>query len=114
MKAATGLVRRPPWRRSSIRARAGLFPADLDPASPHAVERLLVGRRDLRPRLQQLDRGRDVFVVFDACYSGNAVRSWVPNGTAPLKYQPWPTTSAPAFGSATRIVDDRYPYDNLV
>ena len=92
----------------------GLFPADLDPASPDAAERLLVGRRDLRPRLQQLDRGRDVFVVFDACYSGNAVRSWVPNGTAPLRYQPWPTTPAPAFGSATRIVDGRYPYDGLV
>ena len=92
----------------------GLFPADLDPDLADPAERLLVGRRDLRPRLQQLDRGRDVFVVFDACYSGAAVRSWVPNGTASLRYQPWPTTSSAAFGSATRIVDDRYPYDNLV
>ena len=92
----------------------GLYPADLDPTSPDALGTLLVGRRDLRPRLQQLDRGRDVFVVFDACYSGNTVRAWAPGGSPPVRYQPWPVTSAPTFGSATRFVDERYPYDNLV
>lgn len=95
----------------------GLYPADLDLSSPDAASVLLVGRRDLRPRLQELDRDRDVFVVFDACYSGNAVREWAAGASPALKYEPWPwpTTSAPAFGSATRIDDDRrYPYDALV
>jgi len=37
--------------------------------------RLVVGRTDLRPRLEMLDKGgRSVFVVMDACYSGNSVR----------------------------------------
>lgn len=93
----------------------GLLPADVDPASPDAGSVLLVGRRDLRPRLARLDRDRDVFVVFDACYSGNTVRNWTPGGGASAaKYQPWSETAAPAFGSATRAADDRYPYDNLV
>ena len=35
-------------------------------------------------------------------------------GQPASKYQPWPTTAAPAFGFATRLADDRYPYDNLI
>ena len=93
----------------------GLLPADIDMRSPDAGDVLLVGRRDLRPRLQQLDRDRNVLVVFDACYSGNTVyRSWTGPGQPSSKYQPWPTTAAPAFGSATRLADDRYPYDNVI
>ena len=93
----------------------GLYPADLDPTAPDAAERLLMGNRDLRPRLARLDRDRDVFVIFDACYSANTVREWDPGGRAAVKYQPWPTAVGPAFGSATRAVEEeRYPYDNLV
>ena len=93
----------------------GLLPADIDLRSPDAGDVLLVGRRDLRPRLQRLDRDRNVLVVFDACYSGNTVyRSWTGPGQPASKYQPWPTTAAPAFGFATRLADDRYPYDNLI
>ncbi|MDH5546465.1 MAG: caspase family protein [Gammaproteobacteria bacterium] len=40
------------------------------------VDRLIVGKRDLRPLFTALDEsGRDVFVVIDACFSGNTVRS---------------------------------------
>ncbi|MFK8079448.1 MAG: caspase domain-containing protein [Granulosicoccus sp.] len=35
---------------------------------------LLVGRFEIRPRLQALDRERNVLVMFDACFSGNATR----------------------------------------
>ena len=92
----------------------GLLPADIDLRSPDAGDVLLVGRRDLRPRLQQLDGGREVLVVFDACYSGSTVyRTWAAPGEPATKYQPWPT-GAPAFGEATALVDDVYPYDNLV
>ena len=104
-----------PLARTLDPGTGGLLPADIDLASSDAGDVLLVGRRDLRPRLARLDRDRDVFVVFDACYSGNAVRNWTPGGRAPaVKYQPWSETAAPAFGSATLVADDRYPYDNLV
>lgn len=36
---------------------------------------LIIGKRDLRPILGELDRDRTMFVVFDACFSGNTVRS---------------------------------------
>ena len=104
-----------PLARTLDPGTGGLLPADIDLASSDAGDVLLVGRRDLRPRLARLDRDRDVFVVFDACYSGNTVRNWTPGGGAPaVKYQPWLDTAPLAFGSATLVADDRYPYDNLV
>lgn len=87
----------------------GLYPVDLDPRADDAFDRLLVGRRDLRPLLKQLDRGRDVFVVFDACYSENTFRT---NSLGQLKFMPW-TSEVPEFGGGT-IGIEPYPYDNLV
>ena len=37
---------------------------------------LLVGRFEIRPRLEALDIGRSVLVIFDACFSGNATRGF--------------------------------------
>lgn len=56
---------------------SGAFiPADLILTPSQVKKGLLIGRRDLRPALEKLDRaGRHVFVAMDACYSGNAVRS---------------------------------------
>ncbi|MDJ0652779.1 MAG: caspase family protein [Xanthomonadales bacterium] len=54
-----------------------LIPADFDKhGSPQEISNsLVVGRRDIRPILENLDRnGRTVFVAVDACYSGNTVR----------------------------------------
>jgi len=57
---------------------SGAFiPYDIDNLSSdkEIVEKLIIGRRDLRPLLTQLDKGgRNVFVVIDACFSGNTVR----------------------------------------
>lgn len=40
-----------------------------------AFEHLVIGKTDLRPLLEKLDKGkRHVFIAIDACYSGNAVR----------------------------------------
>jgi hypothetical protein len=51
------------------------IPYDVIPNSESALPNLIVGRTDLRPRLAKLDQGgRSVFMVMDACYSGNAVR----------------------------------------
>ena len=35
---------------------------------------LIVGRYDIKPRLEALDEHRNVLVIFDACFSGNAAR----------------------------------------
>ena len=99
------------------RGTGGLLAADFDPASADAFDRLIVGRRDLRPLLERLEQGREVFVVFDACFSGNTARSLV-SGTRQRMYQPWTSSQpAPAFGDQTvgfREDDGRYPYDNLL
>ena len=59
-------------------ATGAWVPYDLDYSSFPAVKRtLIVGRRDLVPRLQRLDAsGRWVVVVSDSCYSGQVVRSF--------------------------------------
>jgi hypothetical protein len=59
-------------------ATGAWVPYDLDYSSPAAVSRtLIVGRRDLVPRLKRLDQaGRWVVVVSDSCYSGQVVRSF--------------------------------------
>jgi caspase domain-containing protein/uncharacterized protein DUF4384 len=53
-------------------------PYDLDYSSTEGVQRsLIIGHRDLLPRLQRLDQsGRWVVVISDSCYSGQVVRSF--------------------------------------
>jgi len=36
---------------------------------------LLIGRYDLRPRFQAMDKDRTLLVMFDACFTGNTARS---------------------------------------
>jgi uncharacterized protein DUF4384/caspase domain-containing protein len=59
-------------------ATGAWIPYDLDLSSLAAAQRtLIVGRRDLVPRLKRLDAGgRWVVVVSDSCYSGQVVRSF--------------------------------------
>jgi Caspase domain/Domain of unknown function (DUF4384) len=59
-------------------ATGAWVPYDLDYSSlPAAKRTLIVGRRDLVPRLKRLDEGgRWVVVVSDSCYSGQVVRSF--------------------------------------
>ncbi|MDP9010895.1 MAG: caspase family protein [Pseudomonadota bacterium] len=59
-------------------ATGAWVPYDLDYSSlPAAKRTLVVGRRDLVPRLKRLDEGgRWVVVVSDSCYSGQVVRSF--------------------------------------
>lgn len=37
---------------------------------------LIIGKRDIRPVLEKLEKDRQLFVVFDACYSGQTVRKF--------------------------------------
>ena len=61
-----------------------------------------VGRWHLRPVLQELEKDREIFVVMDSCYSGNAVRSL--DGRPRFKTRQIPislegdTVAAPAAG----------------
>ncbi len=92
------------------------------------IERLVVGQRDLGFRFSRLDRDRDVFVVFDSCFSGQAVR-WTLH---PGSMLPSPPPSDPGvqsissqgthydplddnrtFGTAPRI-DTPHPYRQLI
>ncbi len=59
-------------------ATGAWVPYDLDFSTTAAAQRtLIVGRRDLVPRLKRLDQGgRWVVVVSDSCYSGQVVRSF--------------------------------------
>jgi caspase domain-containing protein/uncharacterized protein DUF4384 len=59
-------------------ATGAWVPYDLDYSSLTAANKsLVVGRRDLVPRLKRLDEGgRWVVVVSDSCYSGQVVRSF--------------------------------------
>ena len=56
-----------------------LVPADFSGDPNQSIEdlmsQLIVGRRDLRPMLERLDRDRQVLMVFDTCFSGNTVRA---------------------------------------
>ncbi|MCP4625974.1 MAG: caspase family protein [bacterium] len=55
-----------------------LVPADFDgaPGQPaqKQLSQLIIGKRDLRPTLERLDRDRNVLMIFDTCFSGNTVR----------------------------------------
>lgn len=79
---------------------------------------LIVGYRDLRPIFTKLDhQGKHVFVVMDACFSGNTIRgsSSLPNRSVPLDSLVNRNVSradkAPA--PVKEIFDPRYPYNNI-
>jgi len=69
---------------------AGLLPYDatLDKSATEIVESLIVGRTDLRPIFQEIDQsGRELLVMIDACYSGNAVRRFsASDGQLPSRF----------------------------
>jgi hypothetical protein len=52
-----------------------LIPADFRPGPlARLKEGLIIGSRDLKPRLERIDKDRKLFVVFDSCFSGNTAR----------------------------------------
>jgi len=95
-----------------------LMPYDFrEGGAAEMVDRLIVGSRDLKPILKKLDRDRRVLAVFDACYSGYAVRTMRPPGTAKfvsLGLEDLVGDGAPpAFGAHTRKRPP-YPYRNII
>jgi hypothetical protein len=92
-------------------ATGAIYPYDVVPDPNKAFDTLIVGRRDLRPRLDKLDAGnREVLVVLDSCYSRNATRSFAaPRGTA---------KSDDLFGTlqgfSSPAAAEPYPYRNTI
>ncbi|WP_321419079.1 caspase family protein [uncultured Desulfobacter sp.] len=50
------------------------FDFSIKGSADQIMDRLIIGRRDIRPRIERLDKDRRIFGVFDACYSENAFR----------------------------------------
>ena len=118
-----------------------LVPADfrLGRDAAQTRDNLIIGRRDLRPILERLDRDRRVFAVVDACYAELALRS-VLTGQFPRRYLkiPWyrlkngPVTARSVTGVKEDLAEDDmivsrpgrfntpkgseapYPYQNLI
>jgi len=93
-----------------------LVPWDFQPRGTpqEQLQRLIVGRWDLRPLLEALDRGnRKVFVAFDTCFSGQAVRGKSNGLTAryiPLPPSPANAPAAPELGSFGSHAQSQEPY----
>lgn len=91
----------------------------LDPPE-RVIPSLLVGRTDLRPRLEALDRGdRQVVVMLDACYSANATRGIyapAPAGlpTRLLPLPPQPGFDLGAYGTGRVAPPPPYPYARVL
>ncbi len=103
-----------------------LIPCDVTMSLPGAViQQLIVGVTDLKPRLQLLDAKASVFVVFDSCYSGAAVKSVAGTVLASRSVSLSAMARAgdmggDAYDAAYTTVKlptvdpDSYPYQNLV
>ncbi|MBX2867861.1 MAG: caspase family protein [Acidiferrobacterales bacterium] len=105
---------------------AGLLPYDvkLNLSKPEIISSLIVGRTDLRPLFQDIDQsGRELLVMIDACYSGNAVRSFSSaTGKPPSRFVRLDAsvdTLLPESDQiqtraiATAASEQAYPYENV-
>ncbi|MEM9532808.1 MAG: caspase family protein [Pseudomonadota bacterium] len=96
-----------------------LIPADYrrEASGEEAAQSLIVGRRDLRPILEQLDAGgREVFFVVDACYSGNTVRgaNLAATGRPPLPVRAADVAANHAPPPPSAAIDaEVYPYERV-
>jgi len=102
-------------------ATGAWVPYDIDMNTTATAQgTLIIGRRDLVPRLKKLDQGgRSVVVISDSCYSGQVVRSfgqrfshtrYLPMVTRDLGVSRAPAPPAPA----ARPPPPPYPYQHVV
>jgi hypothetical protein len=105
-------------------ATGAWVPYDIDMnTTASAQSTLIIGRRDLVPRLKKLDQGgRSVVVVSDSCYSGQVVRSfgqrfshtrYLPMVTRDLGVAHAAAPAAPG-GPSARPPPPPYPYQHVV
>jgi hypothetical protein len=84
------------------------------------LERLLIGKRDIRPLLMQFDKAdMDVLMVIDACYSGNVIRNREKKKELPTRYIRFadmlPVNKPKILLEARRkfVTEETYPYKNV-
>ena len=104
-------------------ATGAWVPYDVDINTVQSAQRtLIIGRRDLVPRLKRLDEiGRAVVVVSDSCYSGQVVRSLGQTNTG-TRYLPLPArdlgvshvSASSSPGPAARPSPPPYPYQHVL
>jgi len=106
-------------------ATGAWVPYDLDEDSLETAQRtLIIGHRDLLPRLKRLDEsGRFVVVVSDSCYSGQVVRAFgfkshgMRTRFLPLRVRDLgiaPNAPPPAPAVTVRPPPEPYPYQHVV
>jgi hypothetical protein len=100
----------------------GLFPYDfVFGDSKRMLDSLLLGKRDIVPLLRELEQDRQVFAVFDACFSGYTVRGRASRLGQPIfRFQPLPGpfpikgAPLPAAGEASASGPPAYSLKNVV
>lgn len=100
-----------------------LVPHDASSAATaqELMQRLIIGKRDLRPLFDSLEAlGLDVYVMIDACFSGNAVRDRTNPQTLPYRYLRFSSLmSADSSGNELKprlkfAATNDYPYARLM
>ena len=101
---------------SLSRDTAAFVPADYPFAgAPDALrDALLIGKRDIRPRLEEIDRrGVSGMVVVDSCFAENSTRSIYGQGMA-YRFVDSGLDQFGAFPDGSDSQRDPYPYRHLV
>lgn len=105
---------------------SGAFvPYDFDPVKIKKIssdeqlnQMLIIGSTHLRPVLQALDRDRDVTIIVDTCYSGNATRSIrQETGRLGSKTRNYPLNlPVSLIPKASTLIakEEKYPYQRVV
>ncbi len=88
-----------------------LVPYDANEDPNLVLKTLLIGRRDLKPIFLDLDKNRKLFVVFDACFSGNTVRGIRRKTCVPKFADVFAGMAPPAFQGSRK---ESYPYRNVI
>jgi uncharacterized caspase-like protein len=96
------------------------FSGDLRQSVATLMSQLIIGKRDLRPALERLDQDRQVFMVFDTCFSGNTVRAIGDrNSVDSNRYMVLPSKRIMIAGQKMEASaepeksEDAYPYRNI-
>jgi len=79
--------------------------------SDATMKKLIVGNRDIRPVVEELEKNRHVLAIFDACHSGDSVRNLRKRGKP--KYLPFAETPDMPE-SPGQSQEPPYPYRNTL
>lgn len=93
------------------------LPYDSNVSNPdRALASLIIGSRDLKPLLKELDKDRQIFIVVDACYSENTARSIFAKEkpTARAESLNFDVFANVPVQSKSEEASSEYPYQNIV